>query len=178
MTRNEIVDFLHEVFNYRKGELTSIKSIVECAAKEGYIVEKIDKDEFSIKERCAISDFTKPFMIDRAMPDNMTDWELCNGVPIAHIVAEVWYGGYFAHGLWCYMSNQIDNYHLKVEQIVPNIYETIEDLVKSFDAMTSLGYFEETEDYIIFHMYPKRISGRFPQKYVNGEIGRFAPIKY
>ena len=45
--------------------------------------------------------------------------------------------------------------------------------------MTALGHFEETEENIIFHMYPKKeISGNYCQKYVNKEIGRFTPIKY
>ena len=66
-----------------------------------------------------------------------------------------------------------------MEQFVPEHYDTIEEFIISLDVMTALGHFEETEENIIFHMYPKKeISGNYCQKYVNKEIGRFTPIKY
>ena len=179
MTRNEIVNFLYEEFSYRKKDLSSIKGIIECAYTSGYIVEKIGKDEFSIRERYAIQDLTKPFIIDRTMPKDKNEWDFYNDVPITYIVSEIWFGGFFDYNLWSYMSNQQDNYYLKMEQFVPEHYDTIEEFIISLDVMTALGHFEETEENIIFHMYPKKfISGNYCQKYVNKEIGRFTPIKY
>ena len=40
MNRNEIINLLHDKFYIRKGELTSIKKIIEAAKEKGLIVEK------------------------------------------------------------------------------------------------------------------------------------------
>lgn len=81
MKRNEIIDFLHENYNVKKGELKSIKTIIEAAKKEKYTVKKNGVDNFIIYETDAIQDFTKPLKIVRDIP-NLPKTECYNGVPI------------------------------------------------------------------------------------------------
>ena len=94
MTRNEVVKFLNEECNCLKKELSTIKDIISTGKDCGYTIVKTGPDEFSICETCAITDFRKPLIIHREMP-NLPNTEVYNGVPVALLLNHLWMGGDF-----------------------------------------------------------------------------------
>ena len=149
MNRNEIINLLHDKFYIRKGELTSIKKIIEAAKEKGLIVEKQGVDNFLVYEESAIRDFTKPLKIIRDIP-NLQYFECYNGVPIHQLVNQRLNGGWFSYTVWCYLANKQDGDYINFTDFNN---EAPVQIAKAFDSLKHAGYIEETDKEIIFYIY-------------------------
>lgn len=174
MNRNEIINLLHDKFYIRKGDLTSVKKIIEAAKEKGFIVEKQGVDNFSIYEEVAIRDFTKPLRIVRGIP-NLQCFECYNGVPIHQLVDQRLNGGWFNYSAWCYLANKQDGEYINFADFSD---ETPVETAKRFDSLKHAGYIEETDKEIIFYIYAQSsLRARCTWDYACN-LERFTPVIY
>ena len=177
MTRKDVVSLLSEQLYCRKSALSTIKAIIEAGKKCGYDIVKKGIDEFEVCEIGIVRDFTKPLRFHRQIPA-LASTQSYNNVPIMRLFSDVWAGGYVPIEAWCFIANKKDGDILHFDEL-NCIGETIEEKVKDLDALTALGYLEETENYLEFYLYPQ---SRKKINYMENSISivstRFAPYKY
>jgi hypothetical protein len=68
LTRQDVIEFLHDNYNCRKGDMKNIKDMINVGKKVGYIINKDGIDNYSMREIGVIVDFTKPLKIYRELP--------------------------------------------------------------------------------------------------------------
>lgn len=150
MTRDEVVSFLCDRCNCYKKDVKTINSMIEEGRKLGYLIIKQGVDNYTIREACAITDFTKPLKICRDMPV-LAPTECYNGVPIGIFYNMSYFMTRFDYRLWCYLANKNDG-----DFIYFNDFNEDEiELAKGFDCLVWLGHLKEKEDCLEFYLYPQ-----------------------
>lgn len=170
MTKNELIDFFHQHFYCRKGDLNTIKKIGETADEKGYKLVKLGVDNYELHEKCAILDFTKPLRFVRELPSNSV-FDSYKGLSREHISS---------CPIWFYIVNQEEGKILSLEFLAESLNKTISEVIWSLDFMSISGQLIETEKYLEFHFYPiKRNKEEMPPYlYISQELPRQAPYNY
>ena len=180
MTRKEIIEFLNFEYDCKKSDMKTIKGMIQEADRYGYNVIKNGVDDFELREKGVIIDFTKPLKINRSIPELAAN-KMYNGVPVAMFnLLEITMN--FNSELWCYLMNKEDGDVIHFDEILQlktKWCSTINEIVRNFDSLAFLGFMKEKEDYIECYVYPLRDSVQGPYKYITKEENmRFAPFNY
>ena len=180
MTRKEVIDFLHNNCDCRKGDMKNIKDMISIGKKAGYIISKEGVDNYSMYELGVIVDFTKPLKIYRELPQ-LSKSKYYNGVPVSMFSDWNYIGVGFNPELWCYLMNKNDGDIIRFDEIIHcDTYrcETYEDIIDSFDKLVWFGYVKEKEDCIEMYAYPRQYEEKFSWEYFDKKVKRMAPYKF
>lgn len=170
MNKNELIDFFHQHFYCRKGDLNTIKKIAETADEKGYKLVKLGVDNYELHEKCVVVDFTKPLRFVRELPSNSV-FDSYKGLSREHISS---------CPVWFYIINQEEGKILSLEFLAESLNRTIPEIVYSLDRMSNEGQLVETDKNLEFHFYPVKLSeeDKLPYLYESHRIPRQAPYKY
>ena len=178
MTRQEVIEFFYKNFTCKKSDMRTIKDLQELADKKAYRLIKNGPDDYNLREKYAICNFTKPIKICRDIPP-LAPWKCYNGVPVSLFTDSY---EHISGDIWCYMMNKNDGDIIHFNDFINNNIErcnNIDDVVYAFDWMTNLGFLREQDNYIVFYAYPLNEAGCYiPSQYFDKRIPRMAPYTY
>lgn len=183
MTRQEVIDFLHDKMECRKTDMRSIKGMIEQANKMNYNVIKNGIDDYDLVELGVITDFTKPLKVNRKLPD-LAPNKTYGGVPVALFFNDICnpmsYQG-FNYELWCLLMNKNDGDFIRFDEIInlkTDRCETYDRIVRALDFLSWLGFLKEYDTCLEIKAYPSDTHPQMPWQYIMDEIKRQAPYKY
>lgn len=180
LTRQDVIEFLHDNYNCRKGDMKNIKDMISVGKKVGYIINKDGIDNYSMREIGVIVDFTKPLKIYRELPQ-LSKSKYYNGVPLTLFTDWNYIGIGFNPELWCYLMNKRDGDIIHFDEIIhSDTYRcnNYEDIIDNFDALSWFGYIREKDDCIEMYAYPQQYEDKFSWEYFDKKVKRMAPYKF
>ena len=180
MTRKEIIEFLNFEYDCKKSDMKTIKGMIQEADRYGYNIIKNGVDDFDLREKGVVIDFTKPLKINRSVPELASN-KMYNGVPVS-MLSTLELTMNFNSELWCYLMNKNDNdviHFNEILQLKTKWCHDFDEIVRNFDSLAFLGFIREKEDYIECYAYPLRDNIQGPYNYItNKNNTRFAPFNY
>lgn len=182
MTRKEVIDFLHDKCECKKGNMKNINNMIQVAKELGLKVTKNGPDDYDLREACLIDDFKKPLKMFRELPEDIPIHKAYSGVPLSLMCDWQYFCGEFNPELYCYLMNKQNGECIDFNEIlilkVENC-DSIEDIVRYFDYLTYLGYIVNKEDVIECYAYPRDGKRHYPTYKARGyDFPRLTPINY
>lgn len=164
LNKVELIEFFHDNYEVRKGDLSTFKKIAEVAEELHYDLIKNGVDNFTLQEKSAILDTTKPLKMIRDIPST-SPFDSYKGLSRKCIVNDP---------VWFYLANQEDNKVISITFLAESLGEDVNTILWRLDRMSNDGYLIETKDNLEFHFYPmnKPVADRCIGNYYQGNVAR------